>query len=105
ILTGEAKYTASDSLGHPTQGAQAFTIRLRFAHNQLATDAMRVTHSQYVSLIEAFFSGGFAPPVVSPGDTARIDSIALLSIDPPLLDKTATRSAVIAKAEYVFTIF
>jgi hypothetical protein len=105
ILPGEAKYTFYDSLGHPVNGVQAFSVRVHFAHAQLAIPAMRTTRSSDVSLIEAFFSGGYILPVPAPGDVARIDSATLLKIDPPLLSKTATRSTIVVYAEYYFTLF
>jgi hypothetical protein len=105
ILPGEATYTAFDSLGHPVSGVQAFTLRVHFAHAQLAVTAMRATRSADVSLIEAFFAGGYILPVPAPGDVARIDSATLLKIDPPILSKTATRSSIVVQAEYSFTIF
>ncbi len=105
IIPGEAKYTAFDSFGHPTNGVQAFTVRMHFAHAQLSIAAMRATRAADVSLVEEFFSGGYVPPAVLPGDTARIDGAQLLKIDPPLLSKTATRSSIAAQAEYSFTLF
>jgi|GEM_PF-2457959 len=105
IVSGEAKYTRFDSFGHPTNGTQAFTLRVLFAHSQLATAAMRTVRSGDISLIEAFFSGGYLPPAVLPGDVARIDSIQLQTIDPAVLDKTATRSTITVQASYNFTIF
>ncbi len=105
IIPGEAKYTAFDSFGHPVSGVQAFTVRVHFAHPQLAVAAMRAMRSADVSMAEAFFAGGFIPPTVSPGDVARIDGATLLKIDPPTLSKTATRSSIALQAEYSFTIF
>ncbi len=105
IIGGEAKYTAFDSFGHPMSGVQAFSVRVHFAHPQLAIAAMRAMRSADVSAAEAFFSGGYVPPPVSTGDVARIDGIQILKIDPPLLSKTATRSSIVIYAEYYFTIF
>ncbi len=105
LLNGTARYTGFDSLGHPTQGVQEFTLRVHYAHAQLATETMRQLHAQYTSLVEGFFSGGYLAPPVTTGDLARIDSIALLTIEAPALNKTATRSTVVAKAEYFFTLF
>ncbi len=105
IVGGEAKYTLYDSFGFPTNGVQSFIVRVHFAHAQLAIAAMRAARSSDVSLIEAFFSGGFVPPPVSGGDLARIDGAQILKIDPPLLSKTATRSSIVIYAEYFFTLF
>ena len=105
IITGAARYSGMDSAGHPTQGVQEFTLRVHYAHSQLALDVMRMLHAQYTSLIEGFFSGGYIPPSVSTGDLARIDGTELLTIEAPILSKTATRSAVTAKAQYFFTLF
>ena len=105
IVGGEAKYLLYDGFGHPTNGVQAFSIRVHFAHAQLAVPAMRAMRSSDVSLIEAFFSGAFVPPPVSPGDVARIDGVQILKIEPPLLSKTATRSSIVVYAEYFFTLF
>jgi hypothetical protein len=105
IVAGETKYTLYDSFGFPTNGVQAFTVRVHFAHAQLAIAAMRSTRSSDVSLLEAFFSGGFVPPPVSGGDLARIDGAQIVKIDPPLLSKTATRSSIVIYAEYFFTLF
>jgi hypothetical protein len=100
-----ARYTLYDSFGYPTNGVQAFEVRVHFAHSQLAISTMRSMRSADVSLIEAFFSGGFIPPTVSTGDVARIDSAQIVKIDPPLLSKTATRSSIVIYAEYFFTLF
>jgi len=105
IIPGEAKYTRYDSFGHPVSGTQAFTLRVVFTHAQLATAAMRSTRSGDVSLVESFFAGGYLPPPVLPGDVARIDSVQLQTIDPAVLDKTATRSTITVQAIYNFTIF
>ena len=105
ILPGEAKYTDYDGLGHPVNGVQAFSVRVHFAHAQLAVPAMRAMRSSDVSLLEAFFSGGFVPPLVSVGDVARIDGAEIVKIDPPILSKTATRSSIVVYAEYFFTLF
>jgi hypothetical protein len=105
IIGGEAKYTLYDGFGYPTNGVQAFSVRVHFAHAQLAIATMRATRSTDVSLVEAFFSGGFIPPPVSIGDVARIDGAQILKIDPPLLSKTATRSSIVIYAEYYFTLF
>ncbi len=105
MIPGEAKYNTFDSFGHPVSGVQAFTVRVHFAHAQLAVVAVRALRSADVSLIEAFFAGGYVLPPVSPGDVARIDSATLLKIDPPMLSKTATRSSIAVQAEYSFTIF
>jgi hypothetical protein len=105
IIGGEAKYTAFDSFGHPVNGMQAFTVRVHFAHPQLAIATMRALRSADVSAAEAFFSGGYVPPTVSIGDVARIDGVQILKIDPPLLSKTATRSSIVIYAEYYFTLF
>ncbi len=105
IVGGEAKYTLYDSFGHPVNGVQAFAVRVHFAHSQLDVPDMRAMRSADVSLIEAFFSGGFIPPVVSTGDPARIDGVQIVKIDPPLLSKTATRSSIVIYAEYFFTLF
>src|ERR1035437_649895 len=64
ILCGEAKYTGFDGFGHPTNGVQAFTIRVHFAHAQLGVAAMRTARSADVSLVEAFFAGGYVLPGV-----------------------------------------
>ncbi len=105
IIDGEAKYTLYDGFGFPTNGVQAFAVRVHFTHPQLGVEVMRAIRSAYVSLIEAFFSGGFIPPTVSIGDVARIDSAQILKIDPPILSKTATRSSIVIYAEYYFTLF
>jgi hypothetical protein len=105
LIPGEARYTTYDSFGHPTGGVQSFTLRVHFSHPQLAISTMRATRSPDVSLIESFFVGAYTPPTVSTGDTARIDSITLLTIDPAILSKTATRSSITAHAEYAFTLF
>jgi len=105
IIPGEAKYTRYDSFGHPTNGTQAFTLRVVFTHAQLANATMRTTRSGDVSLLESFFAGGYFAPSVSPGDVARIDSVQLQTIAPAVLDKTATRSSIAAQAVYNFTIF
>jgi hypothetical protein len=104
ILPDEAKYTVYDSFGHPTNGVQAFTIRVHFAHPQLSVPLMRSLRSTNVSQIEAFFSGGYAVPTVSPGDVARIDSVRIVKTEPPILSKTATRSSITIQAEYFFTL-
>jgi hypothetical protein len=105
IIAGEAKYTGYDGFGFPMNGVQAFAVRVHFAHPQLAVATMRAMRSADVSLLEAFFSGGFIPPAVSIGDVARIDSVQILKIDPPILSKTATRSSIVVYAEYYFTLF
>jgi len=105
IIPGETKYTRYDSFGHPTNGTQAFTLRVVFAHAQLSVAAMRAARSGDVSLLESFFTGGYLAPPVLPGDVARIDSVQLQSIDPATLDKTATRSSISVQAVYHFTIF
>lgn len=105
ILPGEAKFTAFDSFGHPVAGTQAFTLRIHYSHSELSVSAMRSTRSGMVGLLESFFGSGFTLPPVSIGDTARIDSVKLVSIDPPVLSKTATRSTITAQCEYTFTIF
>jgi len=104
IIPGEAKYTHFDSFGHPTNGTQAFTLRILFTHAQLSTAAMRSFRSANVSLLEFFFAGGYIAPAVMPGDVARIDSVQIKSIDPAVLDKTATRSTITVQAMYNFTI-
>ena len=105
IIPGEAKYTRYDSFGHPTNGTQAFTLRVIFTHAQLAVAAMRAARSGDVSLLESFFAGGYLAPPVLPGDVARIDSVELQKIDPAVLDKTATHSTITVQAIYNFTIF
>ena len=105
IVAGEATYTLYDGFDFPTNGVQSFAVRVHFAHPQLDISAMRSFRSADVSLIEAFFSGGFVPPTVSIGDVARIDSAQILKIDPPVLSKTATRSSIVIYAEYYFTLF
>lgn len=105
IIPGEAKYTRYDSFGHPTNGTQAFTLRVIFTHAQLAVATMRSLHSAEVSLLEFFFAGGYIAPAVLPGDVARIDSVELQKIDPTVLDKTATRSSITVEAIYNFTLF
>ncbi len=105
ILPGEAKYTLYDSFGYPTNGVQAFTLRVHFAHAQLAIQTMRATRSISISAIEAFFSGGYVPPVVATGDVARIDGAQIRNVEPPTLSKTATRSTIDILAEYSFTLF
>ena len=105
IVPGEATYTGFDSLGFPTGGLQAFVLRVHFAHPQLAVATMRSTHSVYVSLIEAFFSGGYVPPAASTGDVARIDGAQIVKIDPPVINKTATRTTITVHATYSFTFF
>jgi hypothetical protein len=105
IIPGDAIYTSYDSLGHPVTGIQRFTLRVIFAFSQLAIDTMRTTRSDYVSGIEAFFSGGYTPPAPLPGDPARIDSVQILKIEPAIYDKTATRAVIGVEAEYYFTLF
>ena len=105
IFPGEATYTSFDSLGYPTGGVQAFVLRVVFAHSQLAAATMRSTHSVYVSLIEEFFSGGYMPPAVSSGDVARIDGAQIVKIDPPIINKTSTRTTITVHANYSFTFF
>jgi hypothetical protein len=105
IVPGEATYASYDSLGYPASGVQAFVLRVVFAHSQLAVGAMRSTHSAYASLIEEFFSGGYTPPIVSSGDVVRIDGAQIVKIDPPIVNKTATRTTVTAHATYSFTFF
>ena len=105
IIPGEAKYTRYDSFGHPVSGTQAFTLRVAFTHAQLTVATMRSLRSGDVSLLESFFAGGYLPPVVMPGDGARIDSVQLQSIAPAVLDKSATRSTITVQAVYNFTIF
>ena len=105
IVPGETTYTAFDSLGFPTNGVQAFVLRVVFAHSQLAVSTMRTTHSSYVSIIEEFFSGGYIPPTIKIGDLARIDGAQIVKIDPTIVNKTATRTAITVHATYSFTIF
>jgi hypothetical protein len=105
IIPGEATYTGFDSLGFPTGGLQSFVLRVVFSHSQLAVSTMRSTHSIYVSLIEEFFSGGYIPPPVSIGDVARIDAAQIVKIDPPIVNKSATRTTVTVHATYSFTFF
>jgi hypothetical protein len=105
IIPGEATYTGFDSLGYPTGGVQAFVLRVVFAHSQLAVATLRSTHSVYVSLIEEFFAGGYLPPPVTIGDVARIDGAQIVKIDPPTINKTATRTTVTVHANYSFTFF
>ena len=105
IIPAEAKYTQFDSFGHPLTGVQSFTIRVHFAHPQLAVSTLRSARSADVSLLEAFFAGGYIVPAPVIGDVARIDSVRLVKIDPALLSKTATRSSITAHAEYTFTIY
>ena len=104
IVPGEAKYTAYDSSGHPTAGLQHFTLRVLVNHPQLALSAARSTRSDYVGLIEAFFSGGYTPPSITTGDPVRIDSIMLERIDPATLNKNETRSVIAAHGSYYFTL-
>ncbi len=104
ILPGEAMYTAYDSGGHPTAGLQHFTLRVLVNHPQLALSAARTTRSDYVGLIEAFFSGGYTPPAITTGDPVRIDSIILEKIDPATLNKNDTRSVIAAHGAYHFTL-
>ena len=105
IIPGDAQYTSYDSFGHPVTGVQRFVVRLVYQFPQLAVNTMRATRSDYVSGIEAFFSGGFAAPAPTPGDPARIDSVQILSIDAAPIDKTVTRGAIEVHAEYYFTLF
>ena len=104
LIPGEASYTAYDSTGNPTAGSQAFDIKVIFAHSQLATSTMLATRSDYIGLVESFFSGGYTPPTVSPGDPARIDGILLRKVDPPILNKNDTRSTITIQASYFFTL-
>jgi hypothetical protein len=104
LTPGEATYTAYDATGNPASGTQAFSIRIIFAHAQLAVASALATRSDYIGQVESFFSGGYTPPVVSLGDPARIDGILLKSVDPPLLNKIDTRSAITIHASYFFTM-
>jgi hypothetical protein len=105
IFPGDAIYTSYDSLGHPVTGTQRFTLRVIFAFTQLGVETMRIMRSDYVSAIEAFFSGGYTMPASLPGDAARIDGVQIVKIEPGILDKTATRAVISVEAEYYFTLF
>ncbi|HEY3874400.1 MAG TPA: hypothetical protein VGM92_02905 [Candidatus Kapabacteria bacterium] len=105
IIPGEAKYIDFDGFGHPIDGTQAFTLRIYFAHPQLAVSTLRAMRSADVSILEAFFAGGYILPPVSTGDPVRIDSLELIKIDPAVLSKAITRSSIVAEARYAFTIF
>jgi hypothetical protein len=104
IIPGEASYSSYDSTGNPIAGSQAFVIKIIFAHSQLAMSTMLATRSDYIGFVESFFSGGYTPPVVSPGDPARIDGILLRKADPPILNKSDTRSTITIQASYFFTL-
>src|SRR5258708_29041601 len=71
IVPGETRYLTYDGTGFPTSGTQNFTLRIFFSHSQLALGAWRSTRSDYVGIIETFFSGAYTPPIVSTGDQAR----------------------------------
>ena len=105
IIPGDATYPSYDSFGHPVTGVQRFVIRVVYQFPQLAVNTMRATRSDYVSAIEAFFSGGFAAPVPLPGDPGSIDSVQILSVDAAPIDKTITRGVIEVHAEYYFTLF
>ena len=104
VIPGETRYNSYDSGVTSVTGVQSFTIRVFFSHPQLALGTWRVTRSDHIALIEAFFNGGFAIPLVSPGDTARIDAVRLTRVEPATLARLETRSVIAAHGEYDFTL-
>ncbi len=104
ILLGETTFTSYDSLGYPITGKQAFALSVLWSHPQLALANRLASRSDYIGQIESFFAGLYTPPTPDPSDSDRIDAIALVKIDPPLLRKTGTRSVVAVRGEYTFTI-
>ena len=102
LMPGEARYTY-DSSGSPIAGSQAFDIKITFAHSQLAMALARATRSDYIGLVDSFFSG-YTPPAVTPGDPARIDGIILTKVSPSVLNKRDTQSTIIIQASYFFTL-
>ena len=104
LLLGETTFTSFDSGGHPIAGTQAFALDVLWSHPQLKLSARETTRSDYIGQIESFFAGAYTPPTPSISDPDRIDAIGIVKIDPPMLQKTATRSVITVHGEYTFTI-
>jgi hypothetical protein len=104
IELGETTYTAFNVSGWPINGRQQFAIRIYWSHPQMDIAARLAQRSDYISTIEAFFSGGYTPPGADPGNPDTIDTIGIQYIDPPSYHKLDTRSVITVRAFYDFTI-
>ena len=104
IELGETQFTAFDISGFPIRGRQQFALRFFWAHPQNAVASRLAARSDYVGQIEAFFSGGYAPPGPDPANPDTIDAIGIQYIDPPSYHKLDTRSVITVRAFYDFTI-
>ncbi len=99
---GKTFYQQNALAGTPISGYQEFTLTINFTLPQLSPETMLHFRSDFLVGVEFFFGGGYAPPVIQPGENYRIESISLVNVAAPTIQPTATRFAITINARYDF---
>ncbi len=103
---GAAKYTQYDLTGKATRGEQAFLITIYFTNPLYLGDAAETKRSDAAMIVEHFVNDPvFAPPVVIPGDTYRIDQAQLSGVDSSRYIPGDTRFTLVIRGRFFFTLF
>ncbi len=103
---GKARYTNYDLNGKATRGEQEFLITIYFTKPQYLGDAVETMRSDAAMIVEHFVNDPvFAPPVVIPGDTYRIDQAQLVEIDSTRYIPGDTRFTLVIRGRFMFTLF
>ena len=105
IGLGTTRYTSFAFNGVPTFGEQDFRIEINYRQDQLKGDQAYLTRSDDIKIAEQFFSSVYAPPVLAPGETYRIEQAIITGIKSANVDPKETRFSFVVEGKYFFTLF
>jgi hypothetical protein len=105
IELGTTSYTRFAFNGPATSGEQMFRLTIYFRQPQLKPLDAFTSHSDDVNIAEQFIQAIYAPPVVAPGETYRIESTQIAAVKPAEIDPLETRFTVTIEGKYFFTLF
>ena len=105
VELGKTRFYSYDLTGRALEGSQDFKLTIYFSKPQNDINEIRTDRSDDIQTVQTFINDRFYPiPMPLPGETYRIESVELTSIEPMRVIPGESRYSIVVNGSYAFTM-